>query len=109
MVAPSMRAGRHGLASIVIGLAAFAGGLVWQRGTAPPRASDPDAARIESEVLVELNRARANPSAFAQDIEQLVPLYDGTLLHRPGWTIPERTIEGVTAARSAILALRATH
>jgi len=58
-------------------------------------------ARIEHEVLVELNRARTDPHAYASVVSALVPSYDGTLLRRASWPVPQRTLEGAAAAREA--------
>jgi uncharacterized protein YkwD len=62
--------------------------------------------RLEAEVFTELNRARTDPRGYATIIEGLLPLYNGTLLRRPGWSTTLRTQEGAAAAREAIGALR---
>jgi uncharacterized protein YkwD len=64
-------------------------------------------ARLEAEVFTELNRARTDPRGYATIIDGLLPLYNGTLLRRPGWSTTLRTQEGATATREAISALRA--
>jgi uncharacterized protein YkwD len=64
-------------------------------------------ARLEAEVFTELNRARTDPRGYATIIEGLLPLYNGTLLRRPGWSTPLRTDEGASAAREAVSVLRA--
>lgn len=58
-------------------------------------------------MVSELNRARTNPAAYARSIERLIPDYNGTLLKRSDAAVPVRTIEGASAAREAIAALRA--
>ena len=81
------------------------------RSSALPAGSGPgaatDFARLEREVVSELNSARTNPAAYARGIERLIPDYNGTLLKRPDAAVPVRTMEGASAAREAISALRA--
>ena len=50
---------------------------------------------------MELNRARANPRDFARSVSSLIPLFQGTLLRRPSWPVPQRTLEGAPAVREA--------
>ncbi len=65
-----------------------------------------DYSRIESEVLVALNRARTNPTSMATSIERLIPFFDGRLLRKPNSAVPVQTNEGVSAVREAVAALR---
>jgi uncharacterized protein YkwD len=72
---------------------------------APSTSADVDYRRIEREILAELNAARSNPSAYATKLSQLLPLFEGTLLRRPGTRAAIRTQEGAAAVREAIDAL----
>jgi len=74
------------------------------RGVPGARLSD---AVLEREVLVELNKARTNPSKYADYLESTISLYDGVLLRRPTDAMATRTREGVPAVREAIKVLRA--
>jgi len=65
-----------------------------------PRASAP--APVEGAVLAELNRARADPSGFAQSLRDWRGLYHGTLIVRPGSSVAYRTTEGVAPVDEAI-------
>lgn len=81
-------------------------------GSPGPRAggaasASTDYARLEREILSELDLARTAPSAYARTIQQLLPAYNGALLKRPGAAVPVRTVEGASAAREAIAALKA--
>ncbi len=74
--------------------------------TATPAApADSNYARIEREVLVELNAVRTNPAGYAKHLSEMLPMFDGMLLRRPG-RIAVRTQEGAAAVREAIDALR---
>jgi len=64
------------------------------------RASAP--APVEEAVLAELNRARADPSSFAQSLRDWRGLYHGTLIYRPGTNVAYRTTEGVAPVDEAI-------
>jgi uncharacterized protein YkwD len=64
-----------------------------------------DFARIEAEVLVALNTARAQPATAAAWLEQLLPRFNGTRLTRPNWPTVQ-TAEGSAAVREAIGVLR---
>jgi hypothetical protein len=66
-----------------------------------------DYARIEAEVLGELNSARADPAAYSAHLAELLPQFHGNLLDRPGWPAAIRTLEGPAAVREAIAALQA--
>ena len=61
--------------------------------------------RLESDVLRETNRARQDPHAYAELLEQQLRHYDGMLLRLPGKN-PIRTEEGARAVREAIRVLR---
>jgi uncharacterized protein YkwD len=75
-------------------------------GTVDPGISR-DYARIERDVISELNAVRTNPAAYAANLEALLSTYNGTLTKRPGWPMAVRTNEGASAVREAIAALRA--
>ncbi len=78
--------------------------LSLQAQPAPLRPAD--FARIEVEVLEELNAARENPSAYASNLEELIPQFRGNLLKRPDWPSAIQTQEGPEAVREAIHALQ---
>lgn len=59
----------------------------------------------ELELVAEANRLRDNPAAYADELENLVQYFDGNLLRLPGLP-PLETIEGATAVKEAIAALR---
>jgi uncharacterized protein YkwD len=61
----------------------------------------------DAALLVELNRLRANPAAYADELVALARQFDGTLLLRPGLA-PIQTSEGVVPVAEAIALLRAT-
>ncbi len=61
--------------------------------------------RLETDVLRETNRARRDPRAYAELLEQQLRHYDGMLLRVPGKN-PIRTEEGARAVREAIRVLR---
>jgi uncharacterized protein YkwD len=64
-----------------------------------------DFRRIEAEVFADLNSARANPQAYSANLAQLLPLFSGNLVRRPGWPSAVQTNEGASAVREAISAL----
>ncbi|MDB4878115.1 MAG: allergen V5/Tpx family protein [Gemmatimonadetes bacterium] len=64
-----------------------------------------DFARLEREVLFELNSARDNPQSYAANLTPLLPLFSGNRLRRPGWPVAVQTSEGPSAVREAIDAL----
>jgi uncharacterized protein YkwD len=73
----------------------------------PPQAEvDRDFARVESEILAALNRARTDPRGTADALAALAPYYSGTLFQRPTQPVPIRTTEGVAALREAVTAVR---
>lgn len=84
-------------------------------GSVPPRTpsqpSSPSRAvdyrRLESEVTAELNAVRANPRSYVPYLSQLLTMFNGKLLSRPGWPVPVQTVEGPSAVREAIAALNA--
>ena len=61
----------------------------------------------EQAIFEETNRVRANPAAYAAELENLRQYFDGKLLKLPGQT-PMETEEGVSAVEEAIQALKAT-
>jgi uncharacterized protein YkwD len=64
-----------------------------------------DFRRIEAEVYADLNAARASPQAYSAHLTELLPLFSGNLIRRPGWPYPVQTNEGASAVREAISAL----
>ena len=66
-----------------------------------------DYQRLESEVVVELDAVRASPRSYVPYLSQLLTMFNGTLLSRPGWPVPVETEEGASAVREAIDALNA--
>lgn len=71
----------------------------------PPSPAD---AALERAVIAEINRLRADPAAYAEALDALLPLFDGDVLRRPGVRIGLKTREGPAAVREAAEALRAT-
>jgi uncharacterized protein YkwD len=61
---------------------------------------------LEHQVLAEINRARMNPSGYADYLESTIQFYDDKLFRRPEDASALRTREGVPAVREAIKALR---
>lgn len=72
----------------------------------PSPVGSPDYRRIEREVLAELNAVRANPAGYAANLSALLPLFNGTLIRKPGMSVSIRTTEGASAVREAIAALQ---
>ena len=62
---------------------------------------------LEQEIIAQMNRARTNPSAYADWLEGMRQYYKDTLLRIPGRTIV-LTKEGVSALDEAINVLRQT-
>ncbi|HEY9750172.1 MAG TPA: CAP domain-containing protein [Allocoleopsis sp.] len=60
----------------------------------------------EQAIFEETNRVRANPAAYATELENLRPYFEGNLLKLPGQA-PMETEEGISAVEEAIQALRA--
>jgi len=60
------------------------------------------AVSMESAVLAELNRARADPAAFARTLRNARGYYRGNLLARPGADVTYLTQEGVAPVDEAI-------
>jgi uncharacterized protein YkwD len=56
-------------------------------------------------LLDEVNAMRANPAAYAANLEQRLPFYKGKILRMPKRT-PLQTNEGASAVKEAIRALR---
>lgn len=77
---------------------------------APPRDVPISAAygTLERAVVAELNRLRADPPAYAEAVEALLPLFDGKVMRQPGGRVAIATVEGPPAVREAAAALRAT-
>jgi uncharacterized protein YkwD len=79
----------------------------------PPPAIAPSSpanySRVETEVLVALNRARTDPTGTAADLDGLVKDYNGALFQRPTQALPIRTVEGAAAAREAVTDVRSEH
>ncbi|HEX6057435.1 MAG TPA: CAP domain-containing protein [Gemmatimonadaceae bacterium] len=82
--------------------------------TAPPAAPRDDGesapliaglSRLETDILVEMNRARRDPRGYADLLERRLRHYEGNILRLPGQT-PIRTEEGPAAVREAIRVLR---
>ena len=61
---------------------------------------------LEAELLVELNRARTNPRAYAKYLEERLAWFDGKVMREPGRRIAVETREGAAAVREAIAVLR---
>ncbi|HEX9727516.1 MAG TPA: CAP domain-containing protein [Gemmatimonadales bacterium] len=74
--------------------------LVW---TAPAIGQEYTA--LEAGILDEMNLARTDPAAYARFLAELLPLFDGSILRRPG-EIGIQTGEGPNAVREAIEYLR---
>jgi uncharacterized protein YkwD len=83
-----------------------AGSRMSPRPTAALLATRNDYERLEAEVITELNAARAHPSAYASNLEELIPSFHDKLLDRPGWPMAIRTQEGASAVRDGINALQ---
>ena len=88
---------RHAIASLVCALAA----------TSAPAAGQPREPDIESRILAEINRARADPPAYAEELRRYRALFDGLVVRVPGSEIGLRTREGVAAVDDAIRFLAA--
>lgn len=56
----------------------------------------------EEALFGELNRARTQPQAVAQELEQLKQCYDGVMYHIPGTNKVMKTVEGIAALNHAI-------
>jgi len=64
--------------------------------------------QLEYEVVLELNKLRANPKEYAEKyLEPMLDLYDGKLLKYPN-EIPVRTNEGIKAVKECIRVLKKT-
>lgn len=77
---------------------------------APPSASPSgfELSEVERALIEETNLLRANPAAYAEKLEQLLPHYDGLQLKLPNQSFILETEEGVSAVEEAIAVLRAT-
>jgi uncharacterized protein YkwD len=81
-------------------------GAAATRGVATD-APDVDYARLEVNVLAEVNRARTDPKGYAAKLEALLPYYSGKVFRPPRPAPAMETVEGADAVREAIRALRA--
>jgi uncharacterized protein YkwD len=79
----------HGIALAALGLFGLA-------GTASA------ATTLEQQVLVALNQARADPSAYARSLRQYRTFFRANLLHYPGQDVDIETQEGVKVVDEAI-------
>lgn len=61
---------------------------------------------LESEIVAEINLARAQPQAYAAYLEETKQYYSGNQIRRPGRPA-EMTVEGLSALNEAITFLRA--
>lgn len=59
-------------------------------------------ARLEGQILRELNLLRADPRAYARHLQAMRHRYDGALLRREPGERPVRTVEGVVALDECI-------
>lgn len=73
----------------------------------PARAAAQAPSDFERALLAEHNAARTDPAGYAAHLEALLPLFDGSVLRRPGSRVGLQTNEGPNAVREAIRALRA--
>jgi uncharacterized protein YkwD len=64
---------------------------------------------LERGVVAELNRARTDPARFAAELEGRLQHFRGYIYRRPGSEIGTRTVEGQSAVREAVRALRGTN
>lgn len=74
-------------------------------------AVEPPFARLELEIVAEVNRLRADPNAYATKLTAWRPLHDGqpTITRKDGHDTFEETREGWPALEEAISVLRSTH
>jgi uncharacterized protein YkwD len=78
----------------------------WDAGAMNTAAHVTYLSETEKEVILEINKLRSDPGAYARHyLEPLLPLYKGKLLHYPG-DVPIVTREGAAAVREAIKALK---
>jgi uncharacterized protein YkwD len=73
----------------------------------PPTASGCCTA-LERTVVQELNRARTDPEGFAAELEARIAHFRGNIFRASGAAVGVRTVEGASAVREAVRALRAT-
>lgn len=62
---------------------------------------------IEARIVAEINRARADPAAYARELQRYRALFDGLVVRMPGSEVGLRTREGVAAVDDAIRFLTA--
>ncbi len=72
-----------------------------------PAAAQPREPGIEARILAEINRARADPAAYAQELQRYRALFDSLVVRLPGSEVGLRTREGVAAVDDAIRFLAA--
>lgn len=77
---------------------------------APPSASPSsfELSEVERALIEETNLLRANPAAYAEKLERLLPHYDGMQLKLPNQSFILETEEGVSAVEEAIAVLQTT-
>ena len=68
--------------------------------------TDQELRALEQDIMTETNRLRANPSTYADELEELKRYYKGKKLRLPNWTFQVETVEGITAVDEAIQDLR---
>ncbi|HTL97384.1 MAG TPA: CAP domain-containing protein [Holophagaceae bacterium] len=73
-------------------------------GGSAPRPDQPQRIDLSHALVEELNKARQNPAACAQELKAWLPCFKGQELDLPG-DRPMRTLEGAAAVREAITAL----
>lgn len=72
-----------------------------------PAAGQPREPDIEARILAEINRARTDPAAYAEELRRYRALFDGLVVRVPGNEVALRTREGVAAVDDAIRFLAA--
>jgi uncharacterized protein YkwD len=72
-----------------------------------PRSPSACCSALERGVLAELNRARTQPARFAAELEARLPHFRGYIYRPPASEVGTRTVEGQSAVREAVRALRA--
>ncbi|HEY9908685.1 MAG TPA: CAP domain-containing protein, partial [Thermosynechococcaceae cyanobacterium] len=73
--------------------------------------TDQELRTLEQDIIAETNRLRANPSIYADELEELKQYYKGDKgkkLQLPNWTFQLETVEGIAAVDEAIQDLRQT-
>lgn len=62
--------------------------------------------QLENQVLAELNRARADPAAYAAGLRDYRRYYDGNIVYAPGMKVRYETEEGVAPLDEAVIFLQ---